>query len=68
MLRVLVSQSEYNVSRFVREDNTPQYAEYLGYIDGTKLYPEIKPMTFKEYLVEVFAGKGVKPYPQGIRK
>lgn len=30
---------QYRISWCIRGDNTPQYAEYLGYLDFWKLYP-----------------------------
>ncbi|KAJ0384230.1 hypothetical protein COL922a_008824 [Colletotrichum nupharicola] len=53
---------EYWYSMGVRGDNTPQYAEFLGYIDGTKLYPDFKPTTFEAFLKEVLDGKSVTIY------
>ncbi|KAH8434299.1 uncharacterized protein LDX57_011945 [Aspergillus melleus] len=34
------NMGEYRISWCVRGDNTPEYAEYLGYLDFWKLYPE----------------------------
>ena len=53
---------EYEVSKYVREDNTPENAKYLGYLDAKELYPDFKPVSFKSFLTELFAGQGVKPY------
>ncbi|KAI8298133.1 Isoflavone reductase-like protein [Colletotrichum sp. SAR11_240] len=53
---------EYWYSMGVRGDNTPDYAEFLGYIDGTKLYSEFKPITFETFLGEVLDGKSVSIY------
>jgi hypothetical protein len=53
---------EYEVSKYVREDNTPENAKYLGYLDAKELYPDFKPVSFKSYLTELFAGQGIKPY------
>jgi hypothetical protein len=57
-----VSMGEYNVSKYVRGDNTPEYAEYLGYIDARQLYPDFKPVSFENFLREVAEGKGMRPY------
>ena len=57
-----VSGLEYEVSKYVREDNTPENAKYLGYLDAKELYPDFKPVSFKSFLTELFAGQGVKPY------
>jgi hypothetical protein len=53
---------EYEVSTYVREDNTLENANYLGYLDARELYPDFKPVSFRSYLAELFAGQGVKPY------
>jgi hypothetical protein len=53
---------EYEVSKYVREDNTPENAKYLGYLDAKELYPDFKTVSFKDFLTELFAGQGVKPY------
>ncbi|KAK1843660.1 isoflavone reductase family protein [Colletotrichum chrysophilum] len=41
---------EYWYSMGVRGDNTSEYADFLGYIDGTKLYPDFKLIDFKSFL------------------
>ncbi|KAJ3955339.1 hypothetical protein N0V92_008142 [Colletotrichum tropicale] len=46
----------------VRGDNTPEYADFPGYIDGTKLYPDFKLINFKSFLEEVPEGKSVSIY------
>ncbi|KXH52975.1 isoflavone reductase [Colletotrichum nymphaeae SA-01] len=38
---------EYWYSMGVRGDNTLEYAEFLGYVDGTKLYPDFQPITLE---------------------
>ncbi|KAF4892735.1 Isoflavone reductase-like protein TP7 [Colletotrichum fructicola] len=48
---------EYWYSMGVRGDNTSEYADFLGYIDGTKLYPDFKLINFKSFLEEVLEGK-----------
>ncbi|KAF7342395.1 Glycoside hydrolase [Mycena venus] len=54
--------AEYEFSKYVRTDNTPEYAKYLGYLDARELYPEFKPKTFREFLGELFEGKVENPY------
>ncbi|KAF7342394.1 Glycoside hydrolase [Mycena venus] len=54
--------AEYEFSKYVRADNTPEYAKYLGYLDARDLYPKFKPKTFREFLGELFEGKVEKPY------
>lgn len=55
--------SQYDVSQFVREDNTPEHAEYLGYVNGRELYPDFEFITFGEFMDDLIAGKGKRPYP-----
>ncbi|KAJ7890350.1 hypothetical protein B0H13DRAFT_2252672 [Mycena leptocephala] len=54
--------SDYQFSTYVRGDNTPAYAEYLGYLDARKLYPEFQPKTFKDFVAELLEGKGEMVY------
>lgn len=54
---------EYCITKYVREDNTPENAEYLGYIDGRALYPDYEYIKFHEFVDELVAGKVDKPYP-----
>ncbi|KAJ7157946.1 hypothetical protein C8R43DRAFT_1095980 [Mycena crocata] len=53
---------DYKYSKYVRGDNTPEYAAYLGYLDARNLYPDFWPISFKQFLGEVLEGKGEKPY------
>jgi hypothetical protein len=62
MKAMAVLALEYEVSKYVREDNTPENARYLGYLDAQELYPDFKLISFKDYLKELFAGQSVKPY------
>ena len=54
--------AQYSYSKYVRGDNTPEYAKYLGYLDARELYPDFKPTTFKEFVVELLDGKVPRPY------
>ncbi|KAJ7687138.1 isoflavone reductase family protein [Mycena rosella] len=56
-------KEDYMYSKYVRGDNTPAYAAYLGYLDASELYPDFQPRTFKHFVTELLEGKGVKPYP-----
>jgi hypothetical protein len=60
--------SDYQFSKYVRGDNTPAYAEYLGYLDARKLYPEFQPKTFKEFVGELLEGKGEMVYKHLVAK
>ncbi|GAB1215709.1 hypothetical protein ATERTT37_004903 [Aspergillus terreus] len=53
--------AEYQLSWGIRGDNTPEYAQYLGYITAKDLYPDFQPIQFREYLETVVRGtaKGV---------
>lgn len=48
--------AQYCLSWGIRGENTPEYAKYLGYLDGKKLYPDIKFTSFETYLQEVLGG------------
>lgn len=39
---------EYAYSKFVRGDNSPEYAKYLGYLDAMDLYPKFVPRSFED--------------------
>jgi len=51
---------QYKLSWGVRGDNNPEYAKYLGYLDGKELYPDFEFTTFDQYLDELLEGKGTK--------
>ncbi|GES64186.1 NAD(P)-binding protein [Aspergillus terreus] len=53
--------AEYQLSWGIRGDNTPEYAQYLGYITAKDLYPDFQPIQFRDYLETVVRGtaKGV---------
>ncbi|KAF7373835.1 Glycoside hydrolase [Mycena sanguinolenta] len=57
-----IAIAEYEYSKYVRGDNTPEYAKYLGYLDARELYPEFQPMSFKAFVAELLEGKGEMPY------
>ncbi|KAJ7286388.1 hypothetical protein C8J57DRAFT_1287529, partial [Mycena rebaudengoi] len=54
---------DYIYSKYVRGDNTPEYAAYLGYLDAKDLYPDFSPRSFRQFVGELLEGKAVKPYP-----
>lgn len=58
-----VAQCEYSYTKYVRKDNTPENAEYLGYLDGRKLYPDFEFMSFSEFVEELVAGNVKRAYP-----
>jgi hypothetical protein len=61
-LRIGVMSSQYTYSKYVRKDNTPEYANYLGYLDARKLYPDLKPKSFKQFVGDLVDGKVQRPY------
>ena len=54
--------AQYHLSWGVRGENTPEYARYLGYLDGKKLYPHVKFNTFESYVQEVLNGTAKASY------
>ncbi|KAJ6472497.1 isoflavone reductase family protein [Mycena sanguinolenta] len=60
--QTLVFIADYTYSKYVRGDNTPSYAKYLGYLDARELYPEFQPRTFKAFVAELQEGKVEMPY------
>lgn len=62
---LLVNQYWYSMG--VRGDNTPEYARYLGYLDGKELYPDFEPISFEIYCQELLDGKGTGPYQRLIQ-
>ncbi|KAJ5273547.1 hypothetical protein N7478_008672 [Penicillium angulare] len=62
MKRIGLYKAQYEYSKYVRQDNTPEYADFLGYLNARELYPDLKPREFREYFTEVMAGKARKVY------
>lgn len=54
--------SEYRLSWGIRGDNTPEYAEYLGYLNGKELYPDFEFTSFDAFVNEMLEGKAQKVY------
>ncbi|OAQ97461.1 hypothetical protein LLEC1_03549 [Akanthomyces lecanii] len=54
--------AQYYLSWGIRGENTPEFARYLGYLDGKKLYPDVKLHTFEGYIHELLIGKGKGVY------
>lgn len=63
-IRPSLYMSQYNYSKYIRKDNTPEYAKYLGYLNTGELYPDFKFKTFREFAVELLNGKTTRPYPR----
>ncbi|KAK7409525.1 hypothetical protein QQX98_008309 [Neonectria punicea] len=56
-----LSTQQLLLSWVVRGDNTPEYARYLGYLDGKELYPDFEYVKFEDYVKAALDGtvKGV---------
>ncbi|KAH8807887.1 hypothetical protein F5884DRAFT_704262 [Xylogone sp. PMI_703] len=61
--RISVLNYQYIDSKYVREDNTAENAEYLGYINGRELYPDFQFIKFADFVDDLTAGKIERPYP-----
>jgi hypothetical protein len=64
-LNMAVAIQSYAYSKFVREDNCPVNAKYLGYLDTREMYPDFKPISFEQFVREVLQGEAKKPYTGG---
>ncbi|GLA40771.1 hypothetical protein AnigIFM63309_008607 [Aspergillus niger] len=62
MKRIGVFIAQYEHSKYVREDNSPGYAAYLGYLNARELYPDFQPTSFRDFFTEVLNGEGRKVY------
>ena len=60
--RLLRSIDDYNVSKYIRQDDTPENAKYLGYLDARELYPDVKTISFAEFMVHLLADQTKRPY------
>ncbi|CAH0023711.1 unnamed protein product, partial [Clonostachys rhizophaga] len=54
--------AQYPYSLWVRGDNVPEKAQYLGYLSSKQLYPEFNYVPFASYIQEVYQGKGRAVY------
>ena len=52
-----LAMSQYRYICCVWGDNTPKSANYLVYLDGKKLYPEVVCKTLRDFVREVVGGK-----------
>jgi len=58
---------QYHWAKFVRGDNTPEHAAYLGYLNTRDLYPDFKHISFQSFVKdELMQGKAHMPYAKGI--
>ncbi|KAI3546450.1 isoflavone reductase family protein [Colletotrichum abscissum] len=45
-----IGMGEYRNLLGIRDENTPEYARYLGYLDARELYPDVKCISFENYV------------------
>lgn len=64
LLRLQQIEAQYQISWGIRGDNTPEYAKFLGYLNGKELYLDLKFTNFKDYLGEVLAGRAKPVYDE----
>lgn len=51
------NMGQYRLSWCVRGDNTPEYADYLGYLDFWKLFPEFeRGRTLEQFFLHIING------------
>lgn len=63
---IILAHAEYDCCKYIRGDNTPENATYLGYLDARELYPDFKPVKFREYFTEVKDGKAADAEPYDV--
>lgn len=61
--RYRMAAAQYAITKYVRGDNTPEYAEYLGYVNANKLFPDFKYRSYADFVDELIAGEVERPYP-----
>ncbi|KIL85895.1 hypothetical protein FAVG1_10864 [Fusarium avenaceum] len=61
-LLVAICLPEYHYSLEIRGDNTPKRAEYLGYLNGKELYPDVQVETLEDYIKGVIDGTVERVY------
>jgi hypothetical protein len=54
--------AEYDYSKYVRMDNRPEYAKYLGYLDARELYPDFEARGLREFVGDLLDGKVERPF------
>ncbi|GAW17973.1 hypothetical protein ANO14919_074420 [Xylariales sp. No.14919] len=60
-----LSTNQLLLSWAIRGDNTPEYAKYLGYLDGKELYPDFEFTTFEDYVKKALEGTAKGVYQGG---
>jgi len=61
--RFRMAAAQYAITKYVRADNTPKNAEYLGYISANELFPDFQYKSFADFVDELIAGGIKRPYP-----
>ncbi|KAM3513354.1 hypothetical protein MY11210_003038 [Beauveria gryllotalpidicola] len=61
---IQLSTNQLLLSWAIRGDNTPEYAQYLGYLDGKELYPDFEYIKLEDYIKAALNGK-IKGVYQG---
>ncbi|KAL8383193.1 hypothetical protein RB595_006787 [Gaeumannomyces hyphopodioides] len=57
-----LTMEEYLYSLMIRGDGTPELADYLGYLDIFKLYPDLKKRTLRDFYQGVLDGTHKGPF------
>lgn len=67
-LHAVVSMNAYFYSMFALQENTLENAKKLGYLDVRELYPDIAPLSFKEYAKSFYSVEdpGASIYPDTL--
>ncbi|RWA05231.1 hypothetical protein EKO27_g9877 [Xylaria grammica] len=60
-----LSTNQLLLSWAIRGDNTPEYAKYLGYLDGKELYPDFEFTRFEDYVKKALEGTAKGVYQGG---
>jgi hypothetical protein len=51
------------VSKYLRADNTPETARYLGCISANELFPDFKYRRLEGFVDDLIQGQIERPYP-----
>lgn len=60
------NMEQYRISWCIRGDNTPEYADYLGYLDFWKLFPDFpRGRSLEAFYREIISGDTL-PMPEDV--
>lgn len=60
------NMGQYRISWCIRGDNTPEYADYLGYLDFWKLFPDFpRGRSLEAFYREIISGDTL-PMPEDV--